>query len=156
MYKTYGAENQPEDSTPSSDTMELLAASRAEDRITIGELARGAGVTLRALRFYQSKGLLTPRRAGTSRIFCHEDRVRLALIQQGKRLGFTLLEIREMLRSRAGGQKLPMSRKKCVEQIKHLEHQRRDLELALAELRQIYTGMSMPPDGALRSTIKVA
>jgi len=61
-----------------------------------------------------------------------------------------------MLRSRAGGQKLPMSRKKCVEQIQHLEHQRRDLELALVELRQIYTGMSMPPDGALPSTIKVA
>jgi DNA-binding transcriptional MerR regulator len=156
MYKTYGAEKHLEDSVPSPDTMELSAATREPDRITIGELARGAGVTLRALRFYQSKGLLTPQRAGTSRIFSAEDRRRLALIQQGKRLGFTLLEIRDMLRTRAGDAKLPMSRKKCVEQIKHLEHQRRDLESALAELRQIYTGMSAVPDSAQSSAIKVA
>jgi DNA-binding transcriptional MerR regulator len=108
------------------------------------------------LRFYQSKGLLTPQRVGTSRIFSPEDRARLALIQQGKRLGFTLFEIRDMLRSRAGDTKLPMSRKKCVEQIKHLEHQRRDLESALAELRQIYTGMSAVPDSVQSPTVKVA
>src|SRR5262245_34830119 len=64
-----------------------------EDSLTIGELARDAGVTLRALRFYQSKGLLTPRRNGSARLFSHDDRERLALILQGKRPGFTLIEI---------------------------------------------------------------
>ena len=71
--------------------------------LTIGELARDAGVTLRALRFYQSKGLLTPRRNGSARLFSHDDRQRLALILQGKRLGFTLTKIREMLAARARG-----------------------------------------------------
>jgi DNA-binding transcriptional MerR regulator len=112
---------------------------------TIGELSRDFGVSLRALRFYQSKGLLSPQRHGNSRIFCSEDRARLALIQQGKRLGFTLCEIRDMLARRRGdgAQMLPIDRKKCVEQIRLLEHQRQDIDQALAELRRIYTAMSV-------------
>lgn len=111
--------------------------------MTIGELAQEAGVTLRALRFYQSKGLLTPRRNGPARLFSAQDRDRLALILQGKRLGFTLIEIRDMLAARARGNahSLPISRKKCVEQINLLERQRREIDTALAELRRIYTGM---------------
>lgn len=111
--------------------------------LTIGELAREAGVTLRALRFYQSKGLLTPQRNGATRLFTADDRDRLALILQGKRLGFTLHEIREMLAARDRGNThvLPINRKKCVEQINLLERQRREIEAALTELRRIYTGM---------------
>lgn len=115
---------------------------------TIGELAREAGVTLRALRFYQSKGLLAPQRNGQARVFSGGDRERLTLIMQGKRLGFTLGEIREMLAARDRGNScaLPISRRKCVEQIKLLERQRRDIDTALTELRQIYTGMFVSPD----------
>jgi DNA-binding transcriptional MerR regulator len=115
--------------------------------LIIGELARDAGVTLRALRFYQSKGLLAPRRNGSARLFSHDDRERLALILQGKRL-FTLTEIREMLAARARGctKALPIDRRKCVEQINMLERQRRDIEGALAELRQIYTEMFVTSD----------
>jgi DNA-binding transcriptional MerR regulator len=143
MYKSYSDNLQSYDSKPARDNTDLPAVSCDTDRITIGELARDSGVTLRALRFYQSKGLLTPRRDGTCRIFSNDDRARLALIQQGKRLGFTLCEIRDMLgaRSRDRAEMLPIGRKKCVEQIKLLENQRRDLELALAELRQICSGM---------------
>ena len=121
----------------------LREASAAIARMTIGEFAREEGVTLRALRFYQSKGLLAPDRAGHARVYGQADHEQLATVMQGKRLGFTLSEIREMLTARARGcdRALPISRKKCVEQIKLLEHQRRDIELALAELRQIYTGM---------------
>src|SRR5262249_33764 len=113
------------------------------ENLTIGELARESGVTLRALRFYQSKGLLAPQRNGSSRVFSHRDRDRLPLILQGKRLGFTLNEIREMVTGRARGcnNALPISRRKCVEQINLLERQQRDIEQALAELRQIYTRM---------------
>lgn len=115
---------------------------------SIGALARETGVTLRALRFYQSKGLLAPQRNGHARLFSNEDRDRLAVILQGKRLGFTLCEIRAMLAGRAHGnaKALPISRKKCVEQINLLEHQRRDIDAALAELRRIYTGMFISPD----------
>src|SRR5262245_6171888 len=127
---------------------ETPADLRNAGTCTIGELARDAGVTLRALRFYQSKGLLTPRRNGSARLFSHEDRDRLALILQGKRLGFTLTEIREMLAARARGctKALPIGRRKCVEQINMLERQRRDIEAALAELRQVYHEMIVASD----------
>ncbi|MGA9125453.1 MAG: MerR family DNA-binding transcriptional regulator, partial [Pseudolabrys sp.] len=55
------------------DSTETPAGSDVTDNITIGELARDAGVTLRALRFYQSKGLLAPQRIGSARMFSHED-----------------------------------------------------------------------------------
>ena len=121
---------------------EQLVLADAEP-MTIGELAHEAHVTLRALRFYQSKGLLAPSRDGRARAYSQADRDRLAVILQGKRLGFTLCEIRDMLAACARGcdKTLPISRKQCVEQIKLLERQRCDIELALSELRAIYTGM---------------
>jgi DNA-binding transcriptional MerR regulator len=67
------------------------------DVLTITELAREAGITARAIRFYESKGLLTPRRAGTTRIYTHRERGRLQLILRGKRLGFSLTDIGEYL-----------------------------------------------------------
>jgi DNA-binding transcriptional MerR regulator len=125
------------------------ARPRLRGALTIGELARETGVTLRALRFYQSKGLLAPQRKGCARIYSREDRDSLLLILQGKRLGFTLTEIRDMLAARANGGAgtLPVSRKKCVEQINMLERQRRDIDRALLELRQIYTEMFLASRG---------
>jgi len=134
-------------------TTERPSGSQGQDSLTIGELAHDSGVTLRALRFYQSKGLLAPRRSGSARLFSSEDRDRLALILQGKRLGFTLTEIREMPSARDRGcvKVLPIDRRKCVEQINLVERQRRDIDGALAELRQIYTEMfiasELPPAG---------
>jgi DNA-binding transcriptional MerR regulator len=132
------------------DSTETSAGSDVADNFTIGELAREAGVTLRALRFYQSKGLLAPQRNGSARTFSHDDRDRLALILQGKRLGFTLTEIREMLAERVRGcpNALPISRQKCVEQINMLERQRRDIDEAIGELRQIYTEMFKASDAS--------
>ena len=109
---------------------------------TLAELAQEAGVTVRALRFYQSKGLL-PRREGQAAPFSQDDRNSVEFILRGKRLGFTLAEIREMLEARTRGVvgPLPVTRKKCSEQIKLLEQQRNDIDRALAELRQIYVDM---------------
>ncbi len=64
---------------------------------TISELAREFGVTPRALRFYEDKDLLHPKRDGMNRVYSHRDRGRLQLILQGKRVGFSLGEIREIL-----------------------------------------------------------
>jgi DNA-binding transcriptional MerR regulator len=64
---------------------------------TIGELAAEFDTTLRTIRFYEDKGLLTPQRVGSARIFHDRDRVRLQLILRGKRLGFTLAEIAHVL-----------------------------------------------------------
>ena len=66
-------------------------------RITIGALAGEFGVTLRTLRFYEDCGLLAPQREGQSRFYGRRDRARLKLILLGKKVGFSLVEIKEML-----------------------------------------------------------
>jgi|SRR6185312_698057 len=123
-------------------TEDETQASTVSAGYTVSELAQEAGITARALRFYQSKGLLT-RRDGQSAVFSQEDRESLTFILRGKRLGFTLAEIREMLIARARGAAgtLPISHRKCVEQIRLLEQQRADVDRALAELLQIYSDM---------------
>ena len=69
-----------------------------QDRLyTVTQLAQDLGLTPRALRFYEDKGLVAPRRAGTTRVYTHRDRARMILIMRGKRLGFSLAEIREYL-----------------------------------------------------------
>ncbi|PXX48661.1 MULTISPECIES: MerR family transcriptional regulator [Aquitalea] len=68
----------------------------AEHTFSISELAREFDVTTRTIRFYEDQGLLEPQRAGQRRIYSRRDRVRLMLILRGKRIGLSLLEIREL------------------------------------------------------------
>src|SRR5437868_11508236 len=122
----------------------LWATSQSEEGtsgertvFTIGELARDFGVTLRALRFYENKGLLSPQRDGLNRLYSQSDRNRLALILKGKKLGFTLGEIRQMIAVEEGtadSKNLALSREKCVEQIALLQKQKAELEEGLSEL----------------------
>ena len=69
----------------------------ADHTWTIAELSEEFGVTHRAIRFYEDRGLITPQRRGTQRIFHARDRVRLELVLRGKRLGFGLEEIRRII-----------------------------------------------------------
>ena len=111
---------------------------------TIGELSREFGVTLRALRFYENKGLISPQRDGLSRLYSEGDRNRLALILKGKKLGFTLGEIRQMIAAEEGeadSQALTMSREKCLEQIELLKRQKVEIEEGLNELSRIYSSL---------------
>jgi DNA-binding transcriptional MerR regulator len=64
---------------------------------SVSQLARQLGVTARTIRFYEDKSLINPQRAGTTRVYTHRDRARLMLILRGKRLGFSLREIKEFL-----------------------------------------------------------
>jgi len=68
-----------------------------EQLYTVTELARQLGMTPRAVRFYEDKGLISPQRAGTTRVFSARDRARMILILRGKRLGFSLSTIKEYL-----------------------------------------------------------
>ena len=106
---------------------------------TIGDLAREFDVTLRTLRFYEDKGLLNPKREGLNRIYGRRDRARLKLVLMGKRVGFSLTEIKEILDlyDLKDGQvtQLRVALKKFNEQIGVLETQKRDCELALDELK---------------------
>lgn len=120
---------------------------------TIGELSREFGVTLRALRFYENKGLISPQRDGLSRLYSPGDRNRLALILKGKKLGFTLGEIRQMIAIEEGSadsDSLSFSREKCLEQIQMLERQKAELEEGLKELSRIYASLSGKASGTDR------
>ncbi|MFE1600323.1 MerR family transcriptional regulator [Methylobacterium sp. ID0610] len=108
--------------------------------LTIGDLAEEFGVTLRALRFYEAKGLLHPQRRGTTRLYTEEDRTRLATILRGKELGFTLREIAAMVDGDeivepGTAPTLALSPAQVEEQITHLENQKAEIERALEALR---------------------
>jgi DNA-binding transcriptional MerR regulator len=108
---------------------------------TISELAKEFGITLRTLRFYEDKGLISPRRLGLTRLYSQQDRDRIALILKGKKLGFMLGEIRSMVAAEEGrgdSRALKLSREKCLEQIELLKRQQADTAEALAELGRIH------------------
>ncbi len=105
------------------------------------ELAAEFHTTTRALRFYETKQLLSPRRAGSRRIYDYRDRARLALILRGKRLGFTLADIREYLELyEIDTTQVSQLQRLCQQvacRIGDLEQQRTALEHTLNELYEI-------------------
>jgi len=105
---------------------------------TISELAKEFGVTTRTLRFYEDQGLLSPKREGTNRVFSARDRVRLKLALRGKRLGFSLAEIRELFElydvSRDEHKQLEEFLARLERRRAHLEQQREDIEIMLHEI----------------------
>jgi DNA-binding transcriptional MerR regulator len=111
----------------------------SEKTFTITDLAHEFKVTARAIRFYEDKGLLHPSRQGMMRVYTKRDRARLQLILRGKRLGFSLAEIREMidLYDLGDGQleQLRLTLKRSRDRLGALEQQRRDIEAAVLELK---------------------
>ncbi len=108
---------------------------------TIAELADEFGITHRTIRFYEDRGLITPQRRGTQRLFRPRDRVRLALVLRGKRLGFDLDQIRhiiDMYDSEPGerGQILFLLEQIAARRAE-LEQRRHDIETTLAELDDV-------------------
>lgn len=105
---------------------------------TISELAREFDVTTRTIRFYEDQGLLSPAREGASRVFSNRDRVRLKLALRGKRLGFSLAEIRELFElydvSRDERKQLEEFLSRLDRRRAHLEQQREDIEVMLNEI----------------------
>lgn len=109
--------------------------------LTVTELARELGITPRAMRFYETKGLVNPRRAGTTRIYTHRERGRLQLILRGKRLGFSLTDIGEYLdlydADPAQHDQILMLLEKVNTRITALEVQKTDLDATLEELASV-------------------
>lgn len=108
---------------------------------SIRDLATEFGVTTRTIRFYEDQGLITPLRRGQQRIFSTRDRTRLKLILRGKRLGFSLAEIREIIdmydaeRGELG--QLNHFLAKIMERRDDLELKRRDIEDTIDELDEV-------------------
>ena len=111
---------------------------RPERRFTIRQLCDEFGVTARALRFYEDRGLLAPAREGLNRIYGARDHARLQLIVQGKRVGFSLTELREILDlydGRDGGAvQMAHSLSKFRERIEALKAQRLDIDQSIHAL----------------------
>ncbi|MEL6584097.1 MAG: MerR family DNA-binding transcriptional regulator [Pseudomonadota bacterium] len=112
----------------------------AEDLRTIGEMCADFDVTPRTLRFYEAKELLAPIRDGSKRLFTRRDRARLKLILRGKRFGFSLEEIRQLLELYDAGDQqqtqLQRTYEIALQRRAEMEAQREELNLALSDLEE--------------------
>lgn len=109
------------------------------DLFAIADLAREFGISTRAIRFYEAKGLLAPERVGATRIFRRRDRARLILILRGKRLGFSLRDISDYLSlyDADRSQQVHLLTAKVDERLASLEAQLQDLQTTITELKDI-------------------
>jgi len=108
---------------------------------SIAELAREFAITARTIRFYEDEGLIKPRRQGLTRLYSVGDRTRLGWILRGKRLGFTLGEIKELLDlyqvDRTGVQQLRELLRRSRLHIDDLQRRRRDLDAQIQEFKDV-------------------
>lgn len=114
-----------------------------ERTFSIGQLAEEFEITTRTIRFYESRGLISPTRDGTNRIYSRRDRARLALILRGKNLGFSLEDIAEYLTlydlDPSQRTQTEMLLSKVDAAITDLNRKKTDLARALADLKDIRT-----------------
>jgi DNA-binding transcriptional MerR regulator len=111
-----------------------------EDLAPIGQMCAEFGVTPRTLRFYEAKELLSPVRVGQKRLYTRRCRARLKLILQGKRFGFSLEDIRQLLDLYDIGDQrttqLARTHELALGRLRAMEAQRAELDDAIADLRQ--------------------
>ena len=111
-----------------------------QDLFAIADLAKEFGISTRAIRFYEAKGLLSPERVGATRIFRRRDRARLILILRGKRFGFSLEQIRQLLQlyEPGGTNRAQIAATIDVgrDRLADMERQYAELSEAIADLRQ--------------------
>ncbi|MHA6287379.1 MerR family transcriptional regulator [Maricaulis sp. CAU 1757] len=131
-----------------------------DTEFSIRELSQEFGVTPRTLRFYEQKGMIHPTRRGAARIYSAADRARIDLILRGKRVGFALDEIKEILDleaiDRGGRERLGPAITRFEARIEVLQQQREDVERAISELKAGLAWMKermedrTPPDDVRR------
>jgi DNA-binding transcriptional MerR regulator len=112
----------------------------SRDLFAIADLAREFGISTRAIRFYEAKGLLSPERVGGTRVFRRRDRARLMLILRGKRLGFSLRDISEYLSlydAHSQTAQVSLLIEMVDRRLALLQRQMADLHTTLAELTEI-------------------
>lgn len=117
-----------------------------EELTRIGDMARLYGVTLRALRFYEDKGLINPVRQGTTRLYTRRDRARLTLILRGRKIGFSLREVKQLLDlydpSGSNVRQFRVALEKSERQLGKLERQRRELDESISDIKDLMADIS--------------
>jgi DNA-binding transcriptional MerR regulator len=115
------------------------ALDSTQPEMTISQMSRLFGVSLRTLRFYEDRGLIKPRREGNARYYRATDRIRMEMILKGKKLGFTLTEIQDLIGAKGTTETADLedqlNPQQIVTQISHLERQRSEIEGAIERLR---------------------
>src|ERR1700689_136783 len=115
------------------------AFDSAQPELSISQMSRVFGVSLRTLRFYEDRGLIKPRREGNARYYRASDRIRMEMILKGKKLGFTLTEIQDLIGGEGASEMTDLedqlNPQQIVTQISHLERQRSEIEGAIERLR---------------------
>ena len=119
-------------------TPKRAGSSGAEPTFSISDLAHEFALTTRAIRFYEDEGMIAPERRGRSRVYHERERVRLKLILRGKRLGFSLSEIRDLLDlyEVARNERAQLARfiDMLAERRARLMQQKEDIDAVLAEI----------------------
>jgi len=132
-----------------------VSVEAGEDLVRIGEMAKKYGVTLRTLRFYEDKGLLNPQRDGSTRLYTRRDRARLKLILLGRKVGFSLRDVKQMMDlydpTGSNTKQLRLALDKSEKQLARLQKQRALIDDAISELsgsmsavRQMLTERTAP------------
>lgn len=116
-------------------------AEGEEAFVKIGDMAKMFGVTLRTLRFYEDKGLLSPKREGSNRLYTRRDRARLQLILLGRKVGFSLRDVKQMMDlydpTGSNAKQLRTTLDKSEKQLGRLQKQRAAIDDAMDELSKL-------------------
>ena len=137
-------------SAPKAEAYAEFLSGAAE--LTISQMSRLYSVSLRTLHFYEDRGLIKPRREGNARFYRAAERVRLEMILQGKKLGFTLTEINDLIGGKDADETPDFEQRlqphEIVSQIGHLERHRGEIDSAIQRLRATHNNLSQGVDCA--------
>jgi len=121
-----------------------IASGDHRDYARIGDVAKQYGVTLRTLRFYEDKGLITPLRDGNTRLYSRRDLSRLRLVLLGRQVGFTLREVKQMMDlydpANGNARQLRVVMDKSERQLSRLHKQRDEIDQAIHALKELVDG----------------
>lgn len=134
------------------DSLVSDSVDTQEQIYRIGDLSREFGVTLRTLRFYEDRGLISPHREGSTRLYSSSDRARLKIILLAKQVGFSLVDIQELMEiyDRGQGMTNPLGSvlEKFTDQMSVLETQKDEVEQAIVRLQETIAKLREMADNA--------